>query len=727
LLLDLTRALFAAVVAAVLPGFFWAAFFRPASDLAERLAYSCALSVASVPVVALGLAHIAGSGVTLWIALASAGIVLVTGILALLIRGAAPASAGPIFPDPPAIKDTRVLVVLVVAFLAVLVSVARGDPPSGGLVFLILALLALAGVLAGTSVTRSTSVVTARPDLVPAASPASAAPGTATPVPDRPAQVPAADQEVIDRGRSLRPAAVVRASALGIVLVLTAVRAYVPVLRYDWPQIRGLDHYSHAVMAEQMLAHGGYPTYLIYPPGFPAMTAVICRLCGLSPLAMFAVLAPALLVITALAAYALATRLWGPWYGIAAAALSGLVLNGAYGGLADGRYPDLLSAYFIIPMGIAALLTLYQSPSLRSAVLVAVLGAAPVFYHQVATLYEAVILVLVAVTALPYLLYRRRRTDARMVLLGLAGLLVLSIGYAWITYGLGWPVIRHSASGTAVSMVLGSQPAWPAGHVFHELAQPIVWLGVLGVTMLAMSLRHAHRPPQVLAAVTMLLWCLMMYLGSRTAADGFPQRFERDLGAALTVVGALGVGVIVKSLWRAWQRASLAPAVVTSLALALLVVATTIQVAKLAQKESSPARVLSPPVVAAGNWLQRHHSGGTIVSTTLNQGITERATLAITGYPALMYYVPWVIPHARSLPAGGRKPLLDSVEVLKHPGSCAAAAAIAGEHIHYILVYLGSGKEVDLAAFRANPARYRQVFRDRSVIIYAPADAPCPS
>ena len=60
-------------------------------------------------------------------------------------------------------------------------------------------------------------------------------------------------------------------------LVLTALRAYSGVVQHDWPYIRGGDEFSHAVMAEQMLAHGQYNSYLIYPPGFSALTAVICR------------------------------------------------------------------------------------------------------------------------------------------------------------------------------------------------------------------------------------------------------------------------------------------------------------------------------------------------------------------------------------------------------------------------------------------------------------------
>jgi len=65
-------------------------------------------------------------------------------------------------------------------------------------------------------------------------------------------------------------------------------------------------------------------------------------------------------------AAALATRLWGWEFGLVAAALSGLVLTGAYNGFAEGRYPDLISAFFLLTMTVAALVTLYEAPSWRS-------------------------------------------------------------------------------------------------------------------------------------------------------------------------------------------------------------------------------------------------------------------------------------------------------------------------------------------------------------------------
>lgn len=723
MLLDLVRALCAAAAAVVLPGYFWAGLLRPASGLGERLGYSCALSLSAVPVVALLLAHLSGSGITLWIAVTSAFLVLISGALALAWLGRAPGPSGPVMQVPRAITDPRALALLLAAFVAALVSVLLSAAPPAWLILLILVLLVLAAGVAAQQI------------------------GGRSPALDHDVASGAADsrepghEDVAGRepghgdvdggnggaGEAGRNPGWLREVLLAVVLAATAARAYAPVIRFDWPSIRGLDHFSHAVMAEQMLSHGSYRSYLVYPPGFSTISAVLARLSGLPPLALFAVIGPALLVLCALAAYVLATRLWGWGYGIGAAALTGLVLQGAYGSFADGRYPDLTSAYFLITMGIAAMLALYAAPSPRSAALAAVLGAAPVLYHSVATLYEGLFVVLAAVTSLPYLFYLRRRRDARVVAAGLAALIVLATGYGWYTYGVGWPIASNSASSTAVSLVLGSQPAPHAGHLIFALGAPILWLGVLGLALLAVMLRYERRPGPVLAAVTLIAWCLVMYAGSRTAADGFPQRFERDLGAPLSVAAALAAGVLLKSVWLSYRRISVSrvSAALCISATVSAVLAVGVITTRQFHSETRPAKLLRPGAVAAGAWLKAHNSGGTIVSTPMNQGITERSVLAMGGYTGLMYYSPGGAHTARSLPTAGVQPLLDSQNVLKHPGSCAAAAAITRDDVRFVVLYRDNDHDADLAGFQADRARYRRVFENRAVVIYAPQSAPC--
>jgi uncharacterized membrane protein YhdT len=519
---------------------------------------------------------------------------------------------------------------------------------------------------------------------------------------------------------------VVRDGGLAVILVLTACRVYSGVVRFEWPYVSGGDQFSHAVMAEQMLAHGQYPGYLIYPPGFSALTAVVCRFAGLTPLALFPVLAPMLLVVTALGAYALATRLWGWEYGLGAAALSGLVLTGAFNGFAGGRYPDLISAFFLLVMTVAALITVYEAPTVRSAALVTVVGAAAVFYHSVATLYAAVLFVLVALICLPYLLRGRHHRETRALLLSLAGVAVLSACYAIYVYNPGGILGGKSSASGAVSIVFGSQAPASQGALLKELGPPIVWFGILGLAALAASLRWLRRPAQVLTATTVVAWCVMMYLGSRTSLDGFPQRFERDLGAPLSVMAAFGIGLIVRSLPIRGAASRTAPALAAAIAGILAAVMLLAQTGHAVNtSDRSAGELLTHRVAAAGQWLAQHNTGGTIISTPyMNPGVANRAVLAMGGYTGLQSYSPFRIAHPRSLPTAGKTPLLDSQEVLLHPQSCQSANILVRQDVRYVVLYrVGNG--ADLPAFAADPAHYQQVFENPSVIIYATHRTGC--
>jgi hypothetical protein len=675
---NLLRALLGALAAGVLPGYFWAGFVRRSDGLAERLAYSAAVSMAMVPAIALFLARILGTGVTVLVALAAIGVVAGSGALACKLKGPGVA-ADPALPPPSGIRDSRVLLLVVFALGAALAS-QFGVPTPTWLLITILAALAVCGLLAGT--------------------------GTE---PDR-------DQGPIV-GRRLR------APAITAVLLLTAVLAYAGVVRHDWPYLRGEDQFSHAVMTEQMLAHGSYGSYLVYPPGFSTMSAVICRLTDMRPLVLFPVLAPALLLLTTIGAYALATRLWGWRYGLAAAALSGLVLVGPYVSFGGGLYPDLLTAFFLMVMLVAALITLYQSPSVRSGLLVAVVGASVVLYHSVGSLYLVLLLAAVALVCLPYLLLRvgkQGRALTGAITLALAALGALSVAYAWYIYDLGRFFSAGTTARATVVLDVGSQPVLRAGDLFAWVGRPIIWLGVFGFAALAMAIRRLARPAQVLTAVTVLVWCALMYLGSRTVADGFPQRFERDVGAPLSVLAALGLGIIMQSLvrLRAGRRSV---AVLAAAAAAAVIALAAEQFANNLVTDAGPSReVLTRPEAAAGRWLQRHNTGGTIISTPdLHRGVTNRAVLAMGGYTGLQSYPLPRIEHPRSLPTAGRAPLLESRDVLLHPATCRAASVIAREDVRFIFLYR-LGTEANFTGFRTDPAEYRRVFENSQIVIYAP-------
>jgi len=306
------------------------------------------------------------------------------------------------------------------------------------------------------------------------------------------------------------------------------------------------------------------------------------------------------------------------------------------------------------------------------------------------------------------------------------GVAVLSACYAIYVYNPGGILGGKSSTGGAVSIVLGSQAPASQGALLKELGPPIVWFGILGVAALAASLRWLRRPAQVLTAATVVAWCIVMYLGSRTSHDGFPQRFERDLGAPLSVMAAFGIGLIVRSLPIRGAVSRTAPALAAAIAgilAAVMLLAQTGHAVKASDR--SAGELLSHRVAAAGQWLAQHNTGGTIISTpNMNPGITNRAVLAMGGYTGLQSYSPFRIAHPRSLPTAGKTPLLDSREVLLHPQSCQSANILVRQDVRYVVLYrVNSG--ADLAGFAADAAHYQQVFENPSVIIYATHRTGC--
>src|SRR5215213_11074924 len=363
-----------AVLVGTVPGYFWARCLSPPADRVELLAYSTALSMTLVPTAALLQARVFGTGVTLPIAAISAAAVFATGIAAYLcLEPAGDTEGSPLFTPSTPLSVYALIPLLGVFGLMLgatfgLVSGVRYAVP----VALLVLFAGVAGPLASRDSTRE-------------------------PHRDVPAGV----------RRSL-----VWGVPLLAVLLLVLVRGYWGPVRHDWPFIRGGDQFSHAVMSNLMMTEGRIDSYLIYPPGFHTMTAVISRLSGLEPLEIFPVLAPALLLLPALACYALASRLWGPVYGTIAAFFSGVLLVGPFESFAEARYPNLVSADFLLVVAVAALIQVYSSPGVRSCLLLGALGSSVVLYHQVASFYLALLLALVAALSLPYLLLAGRKREA---------------------------------------------------------------------------------------------------------------------------------------------------------------------------------------------------------------------------------------------------------------------------------------------------------------------------
>jgi hypothetical protein len=282
------------------------------------------------------------------------------------------------------------------------------------------------------------------------------------------------------------------------------------------------------------------------------MTAMVSRLSGLDPLEIFPVLGPALLLLPALALYALARRLWGFEYGVAAALLSAL-LGGTYYFFNDAMYPNLVASQFLMVLALAALTGMYVSPTACDGLLLALLGSSVVLYHQVASMYLAVLLALVGVYFVLPLLFRDRRTGA------LARRLVRAPGPARRGVRVGH--LRPGRGGTRADGPVGREHHGrrrehgrrhaatvrdrpPDRH--DDLPARRVARPARGALLVGDGWRRGACRPRWLTPR-----CWPGSAAVRRKPHGvqrLPQRFGRDLGVPLALLAALALVTVLRSL-----------------------------------------------------------------------------------------------------------------------------------------------------------------------------------
>ena len=692
MLSDLIRVLPVAFLVGVLPGWFWTRCLLASDDHAERLAYAIALSLTLVPAAALAQVYVFGTGVTLTVAVLSAALVFLTGLAAYLVLGPAKGAVVPLL-RPPSPPGLFVLVPLA-AGLALALGMLSGVISGDWVMIPIALLIVAAGVVYWWSV-RGRDLPRGE--------------ALERPGPEVSAEVSAAT----------------RYGLLSAVLLLVLARGYLGPVVQGWAYPRGVDRYEHAVMAGMMMTEGSNESFMLYPPGFHLLTALISRLSGLEPLGVFPVLAPTLPLLGALALYALARRLWGWGYGVAAALFSGLLLGGTYMHFAEARYPNFLGEYFLIALALAALAAMFTAPSARGGLLLALIGSSAVLYHQIASYSLAVMLGLVCVFFLPYLLLKERQKGVSL-LISLALLFLLSVLYAWDTYDLPNLVAgvlggsETGRGGEAVAMAIGTKPANGPAHFLMTLSHPVLWLGLFGVVLLIADRKNARGLPDALARLTLLMWTVLLFVGSLTSYSGFPDRFERDLGVPLALLAGLALVTLLRSFWS--SRAGGLAVFAVALAATLLCAQAALNLEEAAGPSTRPKDRPAPSeVVAAGRWLEEHNTGGSIIATPYLDYVPSRGMLAMGGYTGMQSYDAARIRRARDLPPFGAKPLWDALAVMYDPAGERARRVVQENDVRYV-VFHKRYPGLDWRVFERHKELYRKAFENESVVIFAPRE-----
>jgi len=716
---DLVRVVPVALALVLVPGWFWARWLTRSTDLAEQVIHAVAFSMVLVSAAALVEVRLTGGGLTLPLAVIAPAAVFLAGAGLFVWSGAAgkpekrPVAGFPVPLTAPSLVPLALAAALVLA----------GD-------FLYQGLFWAAGSCWGWPSPACTASGEAQRFMLPVAALVVLA-GAVQVLSSRRLSWAGSGEEAAGE-RSVDSGGRTKKVLLGLVLLAVLVRGYSGPVLHDWPFIRGVDNYSHAVMANLMLSTGNDSSYLIYPPGFHLLTAEISRLSGVEPLDTFPVVAPLMMLGPTLALYTLGRRMWGWEVGVAAAFFGGFLAGGIYYYFDDAMYPNLTAAQILLVMTIGALVSLYSRPGWRSGLAFAVLGSGVVLYHQVTTLYLVVLLAPVAVFALVYLLLTSQRRAAATLFFSLVLLAVLSVAYAWDTYHIP-RLIAHLMDGafgtgktaSAVEMAIGTQPTYGyAVMVGTTISQPIAWLGLLGLVVSTGSLFVARRREgaAVLSKVTLLVWFLVMLAGSSTSLSGFPQRFGRDISVPLALFAAFALVMLLRSLL--WLRGPL-PVYAASAAVLLVGGLVGLRAVQSIEQAAgpSPEVTMTPQIAAAGEWLKEHNTGGNIMVSPQSNQVPSRMMLAMGHYSALQSFTAGQVAHPRDLPPHPPQRYWNVLWVMTHPQGQKTQQILKEYDVRYIVLYK---REPDRPVvpywtlFKQYPNLYRTVFENQDVLIVAP-------
>lgn len=713
---DFVAAWSVAAVVLMLPGYFWGLLLFPAAGRAERATVALALSLALVPTTGRLLSWIFQTGLTLPVALASVTVPTVSGLMFYWRFRSPSVQATRLHHEVLSVPDVALIPLGVGAALMVLPVLTRTPESLVAIPIVLLIMLAALFYLVHSRGRDCPDGSFARDRGSERADPRAYS-----------RRAPDAGEPKGKAGRwrwaRLRVPQM-HGLALPIVLLLVLIRGYLGPVQHDWPFIRGADQYVHAIMTDLVLEQGSAENYLIYPPGFHQLSAVLSRLSGLSPLDLYPAIAPALLLLPALSCYVLARRLFGLEYGLLACLFAGLILPSPLRFLGDGTYVDIIAGEFLLVLTVVSLVLLLTSPSPRHILLLGIIGSSVVLYHTISTLYLALLLALVAVVVLPVVLYRDRRRGM-VLLIGLSLLAVMSVTQAWDTYNLGEtvPSLLGWGGSTEASRyattIIGTQPPLRLLTLPAYLSYPVVCFGLLGMFVLLARLTSTHWLDAT--AIALLLgWTCIFFGASRTSLSAFPWRFTRDLGLPLSVLAALGTLTVLRTL----KRRGVVPIVVSS----LLVLVVLLQARQSLAMGAGPSRLLLPTrdIQAAGAWLRAHNDGGNIIVSAHMDQAPANAMLAMGGYHALSSF-PFQVGSSRQIPPQHHQAVKDSQEVLKRPGGSAARDRIlSAQEIRYVVLYKrlrpGSvwfGKNpIDPATFQARERLYQVVFENDEVVIF---------
>ncbi len=341
-----------------------------------------------------------------------------------------------------------------------------------------------------------------------------------------------------------------------LALLAVFIFSYLNQLFYQYQVPPGGDavHHNEIILA---ILRGDWSLIYRYHTVWHLCVIAIAWLLHARTITVMAWLGPILLVGTATTLYYFNARHVGFVAGITSLLLIGLFSFQPAQTLYDGGFPNVLAAGIVLPLFLMSFNQIFISHrkilAIGSSLLLLVLL---IFSHHITTLYGITV---VFFTLLFFIIHglRNRHISWGVILpaivfiiailpLGLRWLLSLHLGSALDLAAQFIKLTPHYPFISLSSHLDNPNAYWPLSAFPNAIGEAVVYLGAAGFIVSLFRIITKHKRDECWEIYLILvIWAVVLTIGSQMFALGFPVRLARDLAIPLALLG----GVFVQSVY----------------------------------------------------------------------------------------------------------------------------------------------------------------------------------
>lgn len=353
-------------------------------------------------------------------------------------------------------------------------------------------------------------------------------------------------------------------SVFASLILIQFVLQYYGLIRYHYPVPPGDDCVNHFVLADKFLNGQSLIKTIIstsYPPFFHWLVAMLAKIFHLGIIQILLYLTPALPIAASIVLFFLTREIFNNRAALLTMFMYSLLAVSPYQLLGDGGYPNLLAASIFIPIIIILLSrSMKEDKKLLNGIGAAIFIILTLVTHHLSSIY----LILILLISLPVFLCSNSKSlsKTRVILNGAIGAAVIFIFfYILLRTSLLNPikqmilnVVEFSNQYPFLHFLQASEPGTVLGLKASALliGLPVSFFGFLGLVYFTVKKSKTSRSS---AIIMVMVWAVVLLLGSRISFLSNPDRLVRDAAIPLVILASGVLELIIFQtkpvVWRA--------------------------------------------------------------------------------------------------------------------------------------------------------------------------------